>query len=232
MRAIFLATLLGTVTALPAQAQGTREYGANEHVDELVHSDLPLYAFDWEELWPRSIADEEIIAGCSSRVRFGDWFMQSNPANQGSLVEGWYNFSNYGSFHCIANVATARQREDLETGELARGFFVKLGEAERSGSPMELWALQTGTSPGSDYRLLARAPDQEIVTSFEVLQQRCPAGHWRALADEDAFDIFSTGYCSINTREELFALATDMLSRPALGTLTLQEDPESGVSQR
>ncbi|RPF71964.1 hypothetical protein [Aurantiacibacter spongiae] len=219
--ALFLSLLIAT----PAWAQGTREYEADEEfVTERVHADLPLYTFDWEQLWPRGMTGENIIAGCESRVRFGDWIMQPNPADEHADGPEWYRFTNYGAFHCSAGIVFADEREELEKGNASTGFFALIGMT--ADGSRELWALQRGFIPGSDYLLLARKPDADIVTRFDVLQLRCPPGHWRALADPDALDIMRTGYCAINSQDDLLALARAMAALPPLGTLEWHAGPE------
>ena len=47
---------------------------------ELIHAPIPLYTFDWEQVWPRSmVANEDTIVGCETRVAFGDWRFTPNP---------------------------------------------------------------------------------------------------------------------------------------------------------
>ena len=63
-----------------------------------------------------------------------------------------------------------------------------------------------------------------MVTTFTVLQRRCPIGaHREALG----MDVWSTGYCAINSDKDLYRLASEMLKLPPLGELTLQKDPEA-----
>ncbi|MEM7666019.1 MAG: hypothetical protein AAF250_09205 [Pseudomonadota bacterium] len=190
---------------------------------EQVHSDLPLYTFDWEELWPRSLDDPDIIAGCGSRVGFGDWRFTPNPDDEYGETS-WYRIRNYGTFHCAANLFVSDAREDLDEGEFSRGLFVKIGRSRRGGKPWELWVLQVGFLPGSDYILLAREENDEgLIEEFTVLQRRCPRSKIREV---DGMDIWLTRYCSINSRTELLSLAKRMLSEPALGTIARAENEE------
>ena len=226
MRAFGLLLLL---FVMPVAAQGTREYETDEEfVAELVHADVPLYTFDWEELWPRSFTSDDIIAVCRSRVRFGDWIMRPNPADEYGDDPEWYRFSNYGAFHCNANIRSAWERDELETGEFSHGLFALIGMTP-DGS-RELWALQEGTRPGSDYLLLAREPDEKIVTRFDVLQRRCPPHHWRDIGDDLSLDILPTGYCAINSQGDLLALAQAMAALPPMSTLEWQAGPEDASS--
>ena len=215
---------LAFIAAVPLQAEGTRDYEGEEFVSDPIHSDLPLYTFEWENLWPRGYADADTIASCVSRVRFGDWLLQPNSADEFADEPEWYRFGSYGVFHCIANIRMAEERAELPKGQFDQGFFVKLGEVERQGALIELWAIQKGTLPGSEYMLLARLPDDDIITVFDVLQQRCPPQYWRDLAE--SFDIFRTGYCAINSKEDLLAMAKSMLAFPKIGTLELQTGPD------
>ena len=192
----------------------------------LIHSDLPLYDFSWDDLWPRSFYAPDIIAGCESRVAFGDWQLAPNPANEFAEDPLWYRISNSGVFHCAASIRTAFERGELDAGEFSRGFFARIGEGKRNGETWELWVLQQGLVPGSDYLLLARkANSDELIITFSVLQSRCAKA---ALIEADNFDIWNTSYCKINTRGELLAVARRMLKEPDYGTLRRIEDGEKG----
>lgn len=95
---------------------------------------------------------------------------------------------------------------------------MKLGNAKLGSKKWELWALQSGTVPGSEYTLLARdAGDKGLIDSFRMLQQRCPSS--RTL-EAKGLDIWSTRYCSIESRAELLSLGQSMLRLPPRGTLT------------
>ncbi len=193
---------------------------------DLIHSPLPLYNFNWEGLWPRSFTAPDIIAGCESRVRFGDWRFDPAPQNEFD-EERWYRFSNYGTFHCSAILRANDERSDLDTASWQYGFFVKLGETSIAGHPFELWAIQEGTRPGSDYILLSRARGDDPVTSFTMLQQRCPKANIIGGGDR-GLDTWATSYCSINTRTGLLALARKMAKLTPAGTITLVRDDEKG----
>ena len=215
---------LGLLAGVPLQAEGTRDYEGEEFASDPIHSDLPLYSFEWADLWPRDYADSDTLAGCVSRIRFGDWLLQPNSADASADEPEWYRFGSYGVFHCIASIGIAEDRAELANSSLDRGFFVKLGAVEHDRALTELWAIQKGLIPGSEYMLLARPSDTGIITRFEVLQQRCPSRYWRDLAEP--FDIFRTGYCAINSRTDLLEMAKSMLAFPRMGTLELQTGPD------
>lgn len=198
--------------ALPSNARAAY---FSEVIVERIHSPLPLYTFDWENLWPRSFASGDEF-GCSSRVPFGDWQFAPAPTNQDE--EGhWRRFTNYGVFHCAAILRDADERAELEKSGYEYGFFVQLGLANFASAQWELWALQSGTVPGSSYTLLAREAGQKgRIESFRMLQQRCPAGN---VLKAEGLDIWSTRYCSIESRGELLSLARKMLRLPPRGTL-------------
>lgn len=192
----------------------------------LIHSDLPLYDFSWDDLWPRSFYAPDIIAGCESKVALGDWQFTPNPDDDFAEDPSWYRFSNYGAFHCAANIRTASERGELNAGEFARGFFARIGEGKRNGKTWELWVLQQGFRPGSEYLLLARQPNpEELVVTFSVLQSRCAQAD---LMEAGNFDIWNTSYCKINTRRDLRAFAQQMLTEPDYGSLRLIEGEEKG----
>lgn len=191
----------------------TRAQADTEGVVEFIHSSLPLYTFEWQELWPRSSEDGDGF-GCRSRIGLGDW--RFTPAGTNGQEE-WHRFSNYGAFHCAAVLRHAYERAELESAQSNLGFFVRLGSARHDSRVWELWALQRGSRPGSEYTLLAReANDPRLIVEFRVLQQRCPRGMIREV---QGFDVWRTRYCAIGTRTELLSLARRMLRLPAIGTI-------------
>ena len=220
MRFCILAVLL-LMHSGPAFAEEEYEW---EHT--LIHSDLPLYDFEWENFWPRGFSSPGVIAGCDSRVAFGDWRFFPNPDDEFADDPSWYRISNYGVFHCAANIRTANELNELPAGDFSRGFFVKIGSAKNDGENWELWVLQQGMIPGSEYTLLARPQgDDGLVTSFTVLQSRCSKDH---LLEAQNMDVWNTSYCKINSRRELLAYSQRMLKEPILGTLLLAETNNEG----
>ena len=185
-----------------------------EMTAEHIHSTLPLYTFDWEQTWPRSFSSGEEF-GCTSRVAFGDWRFTPSPDNSGG-EQHWERFTNYGGFHCAAIMRTADEQSALDGSRWAYGFFVQLGTARKGAVRWELWALQKGIVPGSEYTLLAREPAGATIERFTVLQQRCPSGMKR---ETKGLDIWNTRYCAINSRAELLSLSRKMLALPALGVI-------------
>ena len=203
-----------------------------EYENTLIHSDLPLYDFAWDDFWPRGFSSPDVIAGCESRVAFGDWQFAPNPEDEFAGDPVWYRISNYGVFHCAANIRTAYELDDLAEGDFSRGFFAKIGSTEKDGEEWELWVLQQGMLPGSEYTLLARPRGEEgLVASFSVLQSRCSKSDLR---EAHNMDIWSTSYCKINTRDKLLAYSKRMLAEPFYGTLSRvvikEEGPETNVS--
>ena len=196
-------------------------YAQDELYSEVIHSDLPLYGFDWEEFWPRSFIPEDAIAGCGSRVQNGDWQFTGNPVGAAG-DERWWRLTNYGTFHCATIFREADHRDELEDGQATTGYFVQIGETLHAGKVIELWAVQRGSIPGSEYELLAREPGDDVIGRFMVLQQRCPEDAMREYSGN--LDISRTDYCAINSREELLAMAIDMLDFPTLGTIERRGD--------
>jgi hypothetical protein len=221
-----MAALIAVTAALAAAPGSGQELDDEEFASELLHSDLPLYSFEWEDFWPRGFVDGDSW-GCMSRVRFGDWQFTPNPADEAGDIH-WYRFDNYGVFHCAANLYSADERSELESGKFDRGFFVRMGTSKLGSEMWEIWAFQQGLVPGSDYMLLARSSAEGAVESFRVLQRRCPTGHAR---EGKGLDVWRTNYCAINSREELLTLARKMLRLPPLGTLTLISTPDESEAQ-
>lgn len=205
------------------QARALEEDQSVEFEAERIHSDLPIYTFNYEDVWPRSFVPEGSIAGCTSRVAFGDWKFTPNPSDE-DADSWWLRISNYGVFHCAANLRVSDERDVLDEGEFSRGLFVRIGEEESDDPQHEFWVLQEGFVPGSDYLLLARGVDEDLVQSFTVLQRKCPIGAYREVM---GMDVWTTGYCAINSDHDLYRLASEMLKLPPLGELTLQKDPDA-----
>jgi hypothetical protein len=128
----------------------------------------------------------------------------------------WYRFSNYGVFHCWANIFRADERGGLDGADAQPSFFVFLGSASVRGSDIELWTVQIGARPGSEYLLLSRDPAEGLIEKFNVLQTAWPRANVR---DVGSLDILLTRYCAVNSRSELIHLARRMAQRPALGYL-------------
>jgi len=188
---------------------------------ELLHSDLPLYDFSYQDVWPQHFSSNDGDFGCTSRIAFGNWTFTDNEGETGV-----WQIANYGVFHCAAIFRQAETKADLANANYKYGLAAFIGTTEHSGKPIELWAFQMGMRPGSDYVLLARAPGQGIVKSFSVLQRFCSKARTRRLPEGRTLDIWSTGYCTISSRSELLSLAKQALGRPPLGKLewTEQED--------
>ncbi|KPP91249.1 hypothetical protein [Erythrobacter sp. HL-111] len=189
---------------------------------ELIHAPVPLYTFDWKQVWPRGmVPDADTIAGCASRVAFGDWRFTPNLEDE-YADPWWLRVRNYGVFHCAANLLEADEREELGEGEFSRGLFAMIGEGSTDGRAWELWVLQKGFVPGSAYVLLAReAEGGDLVRRFTILQRRCPRGSVR---EASGMDVWTTRYCAVESRAELLALAKRMLREKPLGTLERVED--------
>lgn len=186
----------------------------DDMADDLLHSDLPIFGRGGDNEWPQHFYDEDSF-GCTSRVAFGDWVFQ----RRGAEVEDdvlWYRFSNYGVFHCWANTFRAFERARLDDADFHPSFFVFLGNTSANGSDIELWTVQIGARPGSEYLLLSRAPVEGLIEKFNVLQTACSRANVR---EAGSLDILLTRYCAVNSRSELIRLARRMAQRPPLGTL-------------
>jgi hypothetical protein len=196
-----------------------------ETIFEQVHSPLPLYTFDWKNIWPQSLEpSNDVIAGCTSRVSFGDW--KFTPANSNEDDDDfWIRIENYGVFHCSAIIEFAEDRASFAGVKWKYGFFVKLGNHTVKSKKWELWAIQQGIIPGSEYLLMAReAGDDSIVKQFVLLQQRCSLGQ---VMEVKNLDVWNSRYCRINTRAELLAMARKMLRLPARGELKAVPEVET-----
>ena len=211
-RAKKLAVVVGmfaTAVAAPCYAAGDAEI-----YQDMIHSDVPLWGTG-PNVWPRHFTDGDDF-GCTSRISFGDWKLTDG---EGEI--SWWRLGNYGVFHCAIVERRANERDDLKSARWSYSFLVKMGSVGSNADRRELWALQSGTRPGSDYTLLTRQVDQTgIIKTFAVLQQRCPAASIRT---GPSLDIWQTRYCSINSRSELISLARRMARLPPVGMLEFVE---------
>jgi hypothetical protein len=207
MRCWILAMMIGL--AWPAGAKTD-----DPLADDAIHADLPLFGTDTKNIWPQHFSSDNGDFGCTSRIKFGAWKLHRTDRDDDDAE--WYAVRNYGVFHCFALVASADERAALRHATGRPSFFILL---ETSGNS-ELWALQIGARPGSDYLLLRRTADGGIIGAFDVLQRDCPAGFRRK---GPPLDIATTSYCAINTPQDLKLLARQMAKRPALGHLVWAE---------
>jgi hypothetical protein len=217
----FQSRLLSRLLALVAtfaMATAQSHYWHKPLADMIIHSDVPLFTDDYESIWPKHFSNDDGSFGCASRVAFGDWRVRriDRPDEQ-----SWYRFRNYGVFHCAAIVGSAEERSSLDSTSTRPSFFVYLGDTAGRSGLLELWAVQLGARPGSDYVLLSRPKRGGLVTSFTLLQQECPRQVRRR---GGSLEILLTDYCAINSREALIGLATAMAQREPLGSLQLVSD--------
>jgi hypothetical protein len=211
--AIAVALLLTTPSAAQAATDAKEELQA-----DLLHADLPLYDINYEQVWPRSFSNANGDFGCISRIKFGTWTFTDREGE----TEAW-QISNYGVFHCAAIFREAPERSDLKEAQSVTGLVVLLGTVSKDGKPIELWAFQKGMIPGSEYILLSRPVDKDMIKAFSVLQRACPDGRLRELPQGQSLDAWRTSYCAIASRAELLALAQKMVERPSLGRLEWSE---------
>ena len=195
-----------TVTLAAALMSEFRVNGQSVEVaEELLHSDLPIFGHGSEDEWPQHYEDKDSF-GCASRVAFGDWAFRIAGSERENDVQ-WYRFSNYGAFHCWANTFRAYERAGLDGADFHPSFFVFLGIESVDRRDAELWALQIGARPGSDYLLLSRAPKDGLIESFSVLQTACSRADQR---NAGSLDILITRYCVVGSRAQLIRLARRM----------------------
>lgn len=205
---------VGLFIAPPARGASPEEISR-----DLLHSDLPIFGHGEENEWPQHFVDGDSF-GCASRVAFGDWvFTPSDAEDEDAAL--WYRFANYGVFHCFANISRAYDRKSLAGAEVHHSFFVLLDTKQVKGRNVDLWTIQIGARPGSEYLLLSREPADGIVDKFNVLQTDCPKANVR---DADSLDTLLTRYCDIRSSKDLVELAHRMVERPPIGTLALVPD--------
>ena len=182
---------------------------ARAQEQHLVHADEPLWAPGSDNVWPKHFISKNEF-GCIHPIGLGDW--KFTPQDGDVDFETWYRITNYGVFHCWMNVS---EGSDPESQSHSRpSFLIRISE----GGPMELWVMQIGAVPGSNYLLLSRPPEGGLISQFNVLQHQCHRSQTRG---GPSLDILKTRYC-ISTRKELIALARRMASLPPRGTLVLQ----------
>jgi hypothetical protein len=207
-------TLVLSIAVLSCASPASQGREAEDEArSDILFSDLPLYRGESENMWPQHFYDDSSF-GCVSRVAFGDWVFRE----QGDDDPVWFRFRNYGAFHCWALVGRGYERQQLESAASKPAYFVLMGNLEVGGDRRELWAIQIGARPGSEYILLSRSPRDGLIASFDVLQIRCPRANVR---DAGSVDILLTRYCAVNTRGDLLRLAQQMAHLPAVGSLAL-----------
>lgn len=175
--------------ALPALAQ---------EAEMTIHSDLPLWTdIRDERMWPTRFEEESgesISFGCRSKIALGDWELTVGADFYGR--DGWFRF-NSGAMHCYLGESRADERDYLDGVPASPSFLIELGRAPGPEGELDLWALQSGLSPGSDYILLANKPVEGMITALDVLQRVCPRGNVRG---GPRVDILGTDYCVINSQ--------------------------------
>lgn len=207
-----IVALLGLAgcTAVPVELYDA-DFKNREIKYDLIRSDLPLFTSGEDELWPRGFVRGNSI-GCDSIVSFGDWrfdFVNSDEPE-------WIRFENYGVMHCWLNSWLADEREHLGVTDPRPAFFIHAEDVEIDGVPVELWAIQIGARPGSEYVLLSRSPADDD-NSFTVLQTACPRS---AVRQGGELSILRTDYCAINSKQKLIELMRNMVELPSAGRLT------------
>ena len=184
---------------------------------DLLHSDLPLFGTE-DDVHPFSMNTKDSF-GCASRIESGDWLYKEEDVDVDYLgEERWYRIGNYGVFHCFAVVAEYYDRAELNPNDAKPSLFANLGEFTINDRLVDLWALQIGGRPGSDYLLLMSEADGDMVDQFDVLQVNCPQNRYR---DRDGLDILAVGYCEINSQQEMTAFAARMAHQPPIAILQL-----------
>ena len=111
-----------------------QDESVEEIMDDIIHSDLPFFGNGGDNVWPRHFENEDSF-GCTSRVAFGDWVLRESDV-ESERESDWYRFSNYGGFHCRANVSHAYTPEALEHAQNHPSFFVRLGELNTDDRPL------------------------------------------------------------------------------------------------
>jgi hypothetical protein len=216
MRVCIALLLLVGVPLEPAVAQ------------DRVHSDLPLFTHTDDELSPRSFHErngDELSFGCAHRVTMGDWKYVEPDEVRGQPRIRWMRLHNYGAFHCAAYERWSGERSGLKESDAKPSWFVELGRVSVNGAKLALWAMQTGSRPGSDYLLLSRRNSDGIIKQFNVLPVFCPDRFRRR---GKPIDVWRVDYCSVSSQSELRSLAKSMAKHPPVGTLTFVADiPEN-----
>lgn len=200
------------------EIESNQEDEFEEVYTDLIHSDVPLFGTGGENIWPRGFVNEDTF-GCTSRVAFGDWRLEHRNGDD----PDWYRFKNYGVMHCWANVGEAYEQSDLESANSRPAFFILLGTVGAGSDLRELWAIQLGARPGSDYMLLSRSPREGLIEEFEVLQTRCSLFDVR---EGPSLSILLARYCALNSQAEMLGFATEMSRLPPLGKLARLPDTD------
>jgi hypothetical protein len=197
-------------------------FASMAQAQDRLHADLPLFTGKNDELSPRSYFErdsQDLSFGCVHRVPMGDWkYIEAGDRGAEPRVR-WMRLLNYGAIHCAAYERWSDERSGLDGADAKPSWFVDLGRVTVNGTELEIWALQSGSRPGSDYLLLSRRSSKGSIRRFDVLAADCPR---RFVRRGDPIDVWRVDYCVIGSRSDLRSLAKEMAKRPAVGTLTFE----------
>lgn len=212
-----LRLLFATIIVLFSTPSSALDEDEIDYQTDLIHSDVPLWGVDDETVWPKYYKDEDGSFGCTWRVKLGDWKILLHDGE-----EQWVRLSNYGVFHCYTMVSDFEDTlQDLKNGNGKASYFVDLGTLNLNGKKLQLWAIQKGGRPGSEYILLSREVDEGQQSTFNQLQVICPKRNQR---EGPSLDILSSSYCAINSKQELKKLASAMAKLPPFAKMTFEAE--------
>ncbi len=204
---VILVVSIVSLTGLNGQAQDNDEFHS-----VLIHSDLPLWSSEDENVWPQHFLTDDSF-GCSHRISTGDWKFTNFEYSEDDFLET-FRLANYGVFHC--GIMFSRFFEEDDSSDSTTSFFVFMDEIDYQSRRYELLALQIGVIPGSNYLLFAREKEQKPNGDLIVLQRECSK---KKLRKGPEMDVWSTTYCAVNTKKDLINIARKMIKRPPLGKL-------------
>ena len=115
-----------------------------EYFEDRIHSKLPLYTFEWQELWPRNFAAKTPLAvphACGMGTGNFRPILKTN--GRGMVVAAQYR-------RCISlrcDLLQADEYGDLDLGESSIGFFALAKQIEFDGDNWKFDA-SAGRGPG------------------------------------------------------------------------------------
>lgn len=203
---LIVGTLMALALASPVAAQ------------EYLHSDEPLFTMA-DDPWPRHFFEDDGF-GCASIVPMGVWRRVDAPGGNPQADElsnvNRLRFRNYGAFHCAYLIDWSESDEADDWRDFDYGLIGGLGQVDEPDGKLDLYAIQSGFRPGSNYLLVAVRPTKGLITQIIVLEPECPR-EW--VRGKKPYDVWRADYCAVPDLAGLRRLARADARKPPAALL-------------
>jgi hypothetical protein len=192
--------------------------------DDLIRSDLPLWAETEEGVQPFSVNIEGGGFGVGSNFELGDW-QWCDWGDQGDDCYWWVRLEIGSAIHPRFHWSEGDDVTNFSDSGSEIVIFAPLGETEAGQS---LRAVQIGFRGGSRYLLISVMPPEDgLIEHITILDAECEDGAEDIqLRRADFLTIYLTDYCAVASNDALRRLAEESLARPPLATLTWVRESE------